>query len=70
LVGALVGMGLPEYEAKRYEGHVKNALRCRGADRAGEGLLKGTGAIDVAAASRPRRAGSRSFIASPNSASP
>jgi hypothetical protein len=24
LVGALIGMGMPEYEAKRYEGLVKN----------------------------------------------
>src|ERR1700682_2351095 len=24
LIGALVGMGMPEYEAKRYEGRVKN----------------------------------------------
>jgi hypothetical protein len=24
IAGALVGMGLPEYEAKRYEGHVQN----------------------------------------------
>mgnify|MGYP003299151142 CR=1 FL=1 len=23
LIGALVGMGIPEYEAKRYEGHLK-----------------------------------------------
>jgi uncharacterized membrane protein len=24
LIGALVGMGIPEYEAKRYEGRVKD----------------------------------------------
>jgi len=24
IAGALIGMGLPEYEAKRYEGHVQN----------------------------------------------
>ena len=23
LIGALAGMGIPEYEAKRYEGHIK-----------------------------------------------
>jgi hypothetical protein len=24
LIGALIGMGIPEYEAKRYEGRVKD----------------------------------------------
>jgi hypothetical protein len=57
LVGALVGMGLPEYEARRFEGHVKNggtllSVHCDAAgqvSRAKE-LLKGTGAIDIAGA--------------------
>jgi uncharacterized membrane protein len=26
LTGALIGMGIPEYEAKRYEGKVKDAM--------------------------------------------
>jgi hypothetical protein len=57
LVGALVGMGMPEYEAKRYEGHVKNggtllSVHCETAEQVSRAkeLLKGTGAIDIAAA--------------------
>jgi hypothetical protein len=56
LVGALVGMGIPEYEAKRYEGHVKNggtllSVHCETAEQVSRAkeLLKGTGAIDIAA---------------------
>lgn len=56
LVGALIGMGLPEYEAKRYEGYVKNggillSVHCDAAERTqrAKELLKGTGAIDIAA---------------------
>jgi hypothetical protein len=47
LVGALVGMGIPEYEAKRYEGHVKNGgvllsvhLRHVGTDNSREGFTE------------------------------
>jgi hypothetical protein len=55
LVGALVGMGIPEYEAKRYEGRVKNggvlmSVHCDSSeeiDRA-KAIMKGTGADDVA----------------------
>ena len=55
-ISALVGMGLPEYEAKRYEDHVKDggtllSVHCNAAEqisRAKE-LLKGTGALDIAA---------------------
>jgi hypothetical protein len=55
LAGALVGMGMPEYEAKRYEGHVKTggvlmSVHCNTTDevsRAKE-LLTQTGAQDVA----------------------
>ena len=57
LLGALIGMGIPEYEAKRYEGRVKDggilvSVHCSTAediDRAKD-LLKGTGAEDVASA--------------------
>ncbi len=57
VVGALVGMGIPEYEAKRYEGRVKEggillSVHCDGSDwisRAKE-ILKRTGAEDVASA--------------------
>ena len=52
--GALIGMGIPEFEAKRYEGRLKNgglllSVRCDTAEeikRAKE-VLKATGAEDV-----------------------
>ena len=55
LIGALVGMGIPEYEAKRYEGRVREggillSVHCDNSDwvsRAKE-ILKKTGAQDVA----------------------
>lgn len=57
LVGALIGMGIPEYEAKRYEGHVKNggiliSVHCDNSDWVDRAkhILKGTGAQDVASA--------------------
>ena len=57
LIGALVGMGIPEYEAKRYEGRVKDggvllSIHCdtsKDISRAKE-LLKTTGAEDIASA--------------------
>jgi hypothetical protein len=65
-VGALVGMGIPEYEAKRYEGRVKGggtllSVHCdtdQQITRAKD-LLKGTGAEDIAStgeSSSPRTA--------------
>ncbi len=57
VVGALVGMGIPEYEAKRYEGRVKNggillSVHCDSSDwvKRAEDILKRTGAEDVASA--------------------
>jgi hypothetical protein len=55
IVGALVGLGIPEYEAKRYEGHVKDGGilvsihtdSSEWTDRA-EHILKGSGAHDIA----------------------
>jgi hypothetical protein len=54
-LGALVGMGIPEYEAKRYEGRVKNGgtLLCVHCYTAGQisrakDLLKSSGAQDIA----------------------
>ena len=54
IAGALIGMGLPEYEAKRYEGHVQNggiliSVHC---DTDGEiarakEILKETGATNI-----------------------
>src|SRR6476646_7337736 len=54
LAGALVGMGIPEYEAKRYEGRVKEggillSVHCDSSDetkRAKE-ILQQTGAQDI-----------------------
>ena len=58
LTGALIGMGIPEFEAKRYEGKVKggNALisvhseDSKETDRAKE-IFKAAGAEDISAAS-------------------
>jgi hypothetical protein len=57
LIGALVGMGIPEYEAKRYEGRVREggillSVHCDSSEwvnRAKE-ILKNTGAQDVSSA--------------------
>ncbi len=55
LVGALVGLGIPEYEAKRYEGRVKEggillSVHCDSSDwvSRAKDVLKRTGAEDVA----------------------
>jgi hypothetical protein len=55
LVGALVGMGIPEYEAKRYEGRVKNggtllSVHCDTSAQISRAkyLLKSSGAEDIA----------------------
>jgi len=58
LVGALIGMGIPEYEAKRYEGLVKDggvlmSVHCTTSeeiDRA-KNLLERSGATDVSSTS-------------------
>jgi hypothetical protein len=52
LVGALVGIGIPEYAARRYEGHVKAgatllSVHCDEISRA-KHILKGTGAEEIA----------------------
>ena len=57
IIGALVGMGIPEYEAKRYEGRVKEggvllSVHCdtgEEVDRA-KSLLEDTGAEDISSA--------------------
>ena|SRR5258706_2314507 len=54
LTGGLIGLGIPEYEAKRYEGRVKDggillSVHCddsKWTDRAKE-ILKATGAQDI-----------------------
>ncbi len=56
LTGALIGMGIPEYEAKRYEGRIKKggmllSVHCdtpEWRDRA-KGILRQTGATDITA---------------------
>ena len=55
VVGSLAGMGIPEYEAKRYEGRVKRgsillSVHCDSNDwvKRAEGIFKQTGAEDIA----------------------
>jgi len=55
LVGALAGMGIPEYEAKRYEGRLREggillSVHCDTSDQIdrAEATLKATGATDIA----------------------
>jgi hypothetical protein len=54
IVGALVGLGIPEYEAKRYEGRVKHggillSVHCDDSHwvKRAEEVLKQTGAEDI-----------------------
>jgi hypothetical protein len=54
IAGALVGMGIPEYEAKRYEGRVKEggillSIHCDDSDwvKKAKDLLEHTGAQDI-----------------------
>jgi hypothetical protein len=56
-VGALVGMGIPEYEAKRYDGRVRQggilvSVHCDNSEWVthAEDILKQTGAEDIASA--------------------
>ncbi len=58
MIGALIGMGLPEYEAKRFEGRIRQggillSVHCDTADwvKRAKNLLANTGATDVASAS-------------------
>jgi Protein of unknown function (DUF3341) len=58
ILGALIGMGMPEYEAKRFEGRIKEggillSVHCDNADwiKRAKRLLTDTGASDVASAS-------------------
>jgi len=54
IVGALVGLGIPEYEARRYEGHLKQggvllSVHCETSSELtkAEDLLKHTGALEI-----------------------
>jgi len=60
LIGALIGMGIPEYEAKRYEGMVKEgkillSVHCDNSDwvKRAKGILERTGGADIASAGDP-----------------
>src|SRR5947208_5744231 len=60
-VGALAGMGIPEYEAKRYEGRIREggillSVHCDSSDwvRRAKDVLQSTGAQDVASAGEER----------------
>jgi hypothetical protein len=55
MVGVLVGMGMPEYEAKRYEGRIKKggillSVHCDSSDwvKLAKNILETSGAEDVA----------------------
>ncbi len=57
LVGSLIGLGMPEYEAKRYEGRIKEggillSVHCDSSEwvKRAEQLLKNSGADDIASA--------------------
>ena len=57
LAGALIGMGIPEYEAKRYEGRIEKggillSVHCDNSEwvKRAKQILEQTGAEDVAAA--------------------
>jgi hypothetical protein len=54
IIGALIGLGMPEYEAKRYEGMVREgrvlvSVHCDDGDwvKRAENTLKGIGAQDI-----------------------
>jgi hypothetical protein len=61
ITGALIGMGIPEYEAKRYEGRVKSGgilLSVHSDDsewtKRAKDILKNTGAQDIASTGESR----------------
>ena len=65
LTGALIGMGIPEYEAKRYEGRVKKggillSVHCDDSDWTAKAkkILEQTGAEDIASTGEAHAAGS------------
>ena len=64
LTGALIGMGIPEYEAKRYQGHVTKggsllSVHCSSAEwvKQAEEIMRDTGAEDISASTEIFRRG-------------
>lgn len=58
ITGALIGLGIPEYEAKRYEGHVTKggsllSVHCSSAEwvKQAKEIMENTGAEDISASS-------------------
>jgi hypothetical protein len=61
IVGTLVGLGIPEYEAKRFEGRVKSggtlvSIHCDNSDwvKRAKKILEDTGAEDIASSSEAK----------------
>jgi CBS domain-containing protein len=61
VIGGLVGMGIPEYEAKRYEGRIRRggillSVHCDSSEWAkrAEKILRSTGAEDISSASEEK----------------
>lgn len=61
LAGGLIGMGIPEYEAKRFEGLIRNggillSVHCDNSEwgKRAKNILKETGAKDIASASEAK----------------
>jgi len=61
LAGALIGVGMPEYEAKRYEGRIRRggillSVHCDNSDmeKSARRILENTGAQDVASSSEAK----------------
>src|SRR5436305_3203787 len=61
ITGGLIGVGIPEYEAKRYEGRIRNggillSVHCDNSDWVKRALdvLTHTGATDIATSSEAR----------------
>ena len=61
ITGSLVGAGVPEYEAKRYEGRVRSgnmliSVHCENSqwESKAKKILERTGAQDVASSSEPK----------------
>jgi hypothetical protein len=57
IIGALVGMGIPEYEAKRYEGRIREggilmSVHCDNSDwvKRAKDIMAGTGAQEISSA--------------------